>query len=190
MNSSVASPPCGCDARPGPQSVGLVAGGAAHAGVRAVLPRAAGADPDGQLLGLQRLRNAARISPPDTTWRSSKAAATRARLCVTLKTYLSTLKFCLLVWLITLVIGFTVAYFLAFHVRSSGHADAAVRAVHHPVLDQQRDPHDLLGAAAGPQRAGQPDADGRRADRHSRSSGCCSPISRWCWPSCTCTRCS
>lgn len=41
-------------------------------------------------------------------------------LCVTLKTYLSTLKFCFLVWLFTLVIGFTVAYFLAFHVRSVG----------------------------------------------------------------------
>ncbi len=41
-------------------------------------------------------------------------------LCVTLNTYLSTLKFCLLVWLITLVLGFSVAYFLAFHVRSSG----------------------------------------------------------------------
>jgi putative spermidine/putrescine transport system permease protein len=40
--------------------------------------------------------------------------------CVTLSTYLSTLKFCLLVWGITLVLGFAVAYFLAFHVRSSG----------------------------------------------------------------------
>lgn len=40
-------------------------------------------------------------------------------LCVTFKTYLSTFKFCLLVWLLTLVIGFTVSYFLAFHVRSS-----------------------------------------------------------------------
>src|SRR3984893_7873802 len=40
-------------------------------------------------------------------------------LCVTLKTYLSTLKFCLTVWLITLVIGFFIAYFLAFHVRST-----------------------------------------------------------------------
>jgi putative spermidine/putrescine transport system permease protein len=43
-----------------------------------------------------------------------------AELCVTFKTYLSTLKFCFLVWLITLVIGFTVAYFLAFHVRTEG----------------------------------------------------------------------
>ena len=41
-------------------------------------------------------------------------------LCLTLKTYLSTLKFCALVWGLTLVIGFTVAYFLAFHVRSLG----------------------------------------------------------------------
>jgi len=43
-----------------------------------------------------------------------------ADLCVTLKTYLSTFKFCFLVWLITLVIGFAVAYFLAFHIRSVG----------------------------------------------------------------------
>jgi len=39
--------------------------------------------------------------------------------CVTLSTYISTFKFCLLVWSITLLIGFSVAYFLAFHVRSS-----------------------------------------------------------------------
>ncbi|MEJ8845351.1 ABC transporter permease [Variovorax rhizosphaerae] len=40
--------------------------------------------------------------------------------CVTLSTYISTFKFCLLVWLITLLIGFSVAYFLAFHIRSPG----------------------------------------------------------------------
>jgi putative spermidine/putrescine transport system permease protein len=38
----------------------------------------------------------------------------------TVRTYLSTLKFCFLVWLVTLLIGFAVAYFLAFHVRSVG----------------------------------------------------------------------
>jgi putative spermidine/putrescine transport system permease protein len=32
--------------------------------------------------------------------------------------YLSTLKYALIVWAITLVVGFTVAYFLVFHVRS------------------------------------------------------------------------
>ena len=39
--------------------------------------------------------------------------------CVSGRTYLSTLKFSLLTWALTLVIGFTVAYFLAFHVRST-----------------------------------------------------------------------
>jgi putative spermidine/putrescine transport system permease protein len=39
-------------------------------------------------------------------------------LCLTFKTYLSTLKFCALAWLFTLLLGFTVAYFLTFHVRS------------------------------------------------------------------------
>jgi putative spermidine/putrescine transport system permease protein len=39
-------------------------------------------------------------------------------LCTMLATYLKTLKLCFIVWLITLVVGFTVAYFLAFHVRS------------------------------------------------------------------------
>ncbi|MDB5958134.1 ABC transporter permease [Ramlibacter sp.] len=42
----------------------------------------------------------------------------RGDLCVTFATYLSTLKFCLLVWAATLGLGFAVAYFLAFHVRS------------------------------------------------------------------------
>jgi putative spermidine/putrescine transport system permease protein len=41
-------------------------------------------------------------------------------LCVTFKTYVSTVRFALAVWAITLVVGFTVAYFLAFHVRSAG----------------------------------------------------------------------
>ena len=38
---------------------------------------------------------------------------------VTLRTYVSTLKFSVIVWVLTLLIGFTVAYFLAFHVRST-----------------------------------------------------------------------
>ena len=40
------------------------------------------------------------------------------RLCTTFATYLSTLKFCALVWMTTLGVGFAVAYFLAFHVRT------------------------------------------------------------------------
>ena len=39
-------------------------------------------------------------------------------LCTILKTYLTTLKLCFLTCALTLLIGFTVAYFLAFHVRS------------------------------------------------------------------------
>lgn len=39
-------------------------------------------------------------------------------LCTTFGTYLSTLKFCLIVWVVTLVLGFTIAYFLAFHIRT------------------------------------------------------------------------
>jgi putative spermidine/putrescine transport system permease protein len=38
---------------------------------------------------------------------------------VTWKTYLNTLKFALMVWAITLFIGFWVAYFLAFHIRTA-----------------------------------------------------------------------
>ena len=40
-------------------------------------------------------------------------------LCTTFRTYLSTLRFCLLVWLITLVLGFTIAYYLVFEIRSN-----------------------------------------------------------------------
>src|SRR5262249_50458161 len=37
---------------------------------------------------------------------------------ITLDLYLKTIKFALIVWAITLVLGFTVAYFLVFHVRN------------------------------------------------------------------------
>lgn len=39
-------------------------------------------------------------------------------LCTILRTYVSTAKFCISVWALTLVIGFTISYFLAFHVRT------------------------------------------------------------------------
>jgi putative spermidine/putrescine transport system permease protein len=47
-----------------------------------------------------------------------EGCANFAEPCVTLKTYASTLLFSGMAWLATLVLGFTVAYFLAFHVRS------------------------------------------------------------------------
>jgi putative spermidine/putrescine transport system permease protein len=39
--------------------------------------------------------------------------------CLTFRTYWSTLEFSLITWLVTLVLGFAIAYFLAFHVRST-----------------------------------------------------------------------
>jgi putative spermidine/putrescine transport system permease protein len=43
-----------------------------------------------------------------------------AEPCMTLKTYVSTLRFSLLTWAVSLVLGFAIAYFLAFHVRAPG----------------------------------------------------------------------
>ena len=40
-------------------------------------------------------------------------------LCTAIRTYASTLRFCLIVWVSTLLIGFTVAYYLVFEIRSS-----------------------------------------------------------------------
>ncbi len=40
-------------------------------------------------------------------------------LCTTFRTYLSTLKFCAIVWAATLLIGFTIAYYLNFEIRST-----------------------------------------------------------------------
>ena len=64
---------------------------------------------------------------PGFTWRSylvmwegCSRLTEQGGLCVTLSTYLSTLKFALLTWALTLVLGFALAYFLAFHVRSAG----------------------------------------------------------------------
>jgi putative spermidine/putrescine transport system permease protein len=45
-------------------------------------------------------------------------AAELPQLCTIFRTYAMTLKLCALVWVITLGIGFTIAYFLAFHVRT------------------------------------------------------------------------
>jgi putative spermidine/putrescine transport system permease protein len=39
-------------------------------------------------------------------------------LCTTFRTYLSTLRFCLIVWAATLAIGFAIAYYLVFEIRS------------------------------------------------------------------------
>ncbi|KAB2846826.1 MAG: ABC transporter permease [Hyphomicrobiaceae bacterium] len=48
----------------------------------------------------------------------TKLLAFPPELCTTLKTYVTTVRISLMVWAITLVLGFAVAYFLAFHVHS------------------------------------------------------------------------
>ncbi len=60
---------------------------------------------------------------PDVTTRNYSEAfegclAQLPSLCTTLKTYFTTLRISLTVWAITLVLGFAIAYFLAFHVRT------------------------------------------------------------------------
>jgi len=49
-----------------------------------------------------------------------EGCANLAEPCVTLKTYASTLHFSLATWAVSLLLGFTIAYFLAFHVRTPG----------------------------------------------------------------------
>lgn len=60
---------------------------------------------------------------PDFTWRNYSemfegCLRPENGLCTTFKTYLSTLKFSLLSWIATLIIGFWVAYYLAFCIQS------------------------------------------------------------------------
>jgi putative spermidine/putrescine transport system permease protein len=52
---------------------------------------------------------------PDFTFDNYREVFSEA---VTYQTYLITLKFCAIVWAVTVVLGFFLAYFLAFHVRS------------------------------------------------------------------------
>lgn len=56
-----------------------------------------------------------RIYPDFVTYNYSETLGS----WVTWKTYLNTLKFTAIVWVVTLVVGFWVAYFLAFHVRTA-----------------------------------------------------------------------
>ena len=60
---------------------------------------------------------------PTFTWRSYtesfEGCLTKFPDCTILRTYGSTLKFCAIVWALTLVLGFSIAYYLAFHIRST-----------------------------------------------------------------------
>ncbi len=52
---------------------------------------------------------------PDFIWTNYEEAFSTT----TWRTYLNTLKYAVIVWAITLVVGFTVAYFLAFYIRTT-----------------------------------------------------------------------
>ena len=139
-----------------------------------------------QLLGLQRLRDDRRRSRLRSYTETFEGCWTQLPdLCTILKTYLSTVKFCFIVWVTTLIIGFTVAYFLAFHVRSATTQMVLFLRLHHSVLDLERHPHDLVDSAARPQRARQRRADRRPSSWTSRSNGCSIRRSRCRWPSST-----
>ena len=60
---------------------------------------------------------------PDVTQRNyvemfEGCSAMSDGLCATFATYISTLRLCAMVWAITTLFGFGIAYFLAFHIRS------------------------------------------------------------------------
>ena len=69
-------------------------------------------------------------------------------------------SFAVIVWAVTLFLGFNIAQFLVFHVRSGTVRTDAVPRLRHPVLDLGHHPHDRLDPVPGPQRRLQPDADG------------------------------
>ncbi len=106
---------------------------------------------------------------------------------VTWQTYLNTLKYAFLVWAITLFLGFWVAYFLAFHIRTTTMqmvlflictvpflTSNIIRMISWiPVLGR----NGLINSALV----------NLGLFRHP-SNGCSIPTSPWCWPWCISTR--
>ena len=76
-------------------------------------------------------------------------------LCTIGKTYLKTLKLCFLVWAHHALHRLLGRLFPRFPCQVQDLADGAVAALHDPVLDLQRHPHDRVDSAARPQRPGQ-----------------------------------
>jgi hypothetical protein len=85
----------------------------------------------------------------------------------TLTLYLKTVEYALIVWAITLVVGFTVSYFLAFHVRNLLWQMALFLLCTVPFWTSEHHPHDLVDSVPGAQRHLQPGADGHR--HHART---------------------
>ena len=95
---------------------------------------------------------------------------------VTLRLYLSSLKFAAIVWAVTFVLGFNVAYFLVFHVRGTLLQVALFLVCTVPFLTSNII-RMISWIPSRAQRHLQPDADGIGATRR-RWSSCCSRTSR------------
>jgi len=83
----------------------------------------------------------------------------------TWRTYLQTVEFAAITWVLTLSIGFHARLLRGVPCALAHHADGAVPDLHHSLLDLQRHPHDLVDPVPGPQRPCQHDADEPRPDR-------------------------
>ena len=101
---------------------------------------------------------------------------------VTWRTYLQTLKFAVITWALTLLIGFTVAYFLAFHVRSPTWQMVLFLVCTIPFWTSNIIRMISWIPFLGRNGLVNIDADAARPDPASRSSSCCSPTSPSCWP--------
>ena len=70
---------------------------------------------------------------------------------VTWKTYLNTLRYAAMVWAVTLVIGFWVAYFLAFHVKTATIQTVLFLILHGAISHVQHHTHDFMDTGSGTQ---------------------------------------
>ena len=107
----------------------------------------------------------------------------------TLRVYVSSLKFAVIVWAITLFLGFNIAYFLIFHVRS-----ATIRTVLFLLCAIPFWTSGIIRTIAwipflGRNGAFNTDPAWTCTSPRSRSTSCCSPTSPSSSPTCICSRC-
>ena len=70
---------------------------------------------------------------------------------VTYSVFLKTFKYALVTWALTLLIGFTVAYFSGIPCAQFALANCPIFIVHGAVLDVKHHPYDFLDPVSGPQ---------------------------------------
>ena len=104
--------------------------------------------------------------------------------------YLSTVKFTLIVLVITFVLGFWIAYFLVFHVRNLLTAIGLFLVCTVPFWTSNIIRMISWRPVLGKEGLINSGADRAPASSTSRSTGCSIPTSRWWWPMSICSRCS